>query len=795
MMAKHKNIVRFLGYCADRQGIIVKYEGKLVMADIHQRLLCFEYLPNGSLHEYITDTSCEPQWRDYYQIITGICQGLHYLHQKKIAHLDLKPANILLDDNLEAKIADFGLSWCFIGETGSQIISKIGGTPGYLAPETFNQHAQLTYRHSYRLDIYSLGLVIMEILIRKNFDLVIMETDTGKKGNYIVDNVVESWSNMLERSHRDEQMKQVRVCAEIGIKCISFEPMKRPDTQYIINRLDGTETMDEYIETGEVTSQETKHAPNKHHHGMRNSLGETSSKEDATIVLVARSNSCNSIWENTANLDKLNENVESLNTDIRRCLEFCSIFPRGSTLRRDDLVRLWIAQGFVRTTCATNDLEDIAVGYIQDLVSSSLLQPVRSSSDTDCFKIHDVLHDILEKVAENCFRIENAGSHSGDGLEGDVPRHIQHLLIQHYDGQLISKTIVGLEYLCTLIVHVVGKDTTVEEKIIECICKRLPKLRVLAIAFSQEHDPIKQPNGFSFPESIGELKFLQYLAFRTSSSCKISLPSTLNKLQHIQVLDFADGDFRRFTFATLVNLRHISCWVGVKLPYVGRLISLQKFPCDFQVSNEQGCELKQMRDLNKLRGKLGIRGLENAKSKEQALEANLAGKERLTELTLSWGYDDDATWCSAEVEADVLEGMCPPAGLEKLMLDNFVGSRYPDWMVGKHSGGPKCLQKLRFWRCSQLVSASGLAEAFPHLHELKLWMCSWDALPGNMEHLTSLKELWIYDCKNIRSLPTLPQSLEDFTLGCCNYEFVKSCQEVGHANWQKIEHIPYKNIR
>lgn len=54
MMAKHKNIVRFFGYCADRQGIMAKYEGKLVMADIHQRLLCFEYLPKGSLHEYIT---------------------------------------------------------------------------------------------------------------------------------------------------------------------------------------------------------------------------------------------------------------------------------------------------------------------------------------------------------------------------------------------------------------------------------------------------------------------------------------------------------------------------------------------------------------------------------------------------------------------------------------------------------------------------------------------------------------------------------------------------------------------
>ncbi|KAM0921231.1 hypothetical protein ACQ4PT_007110 [Festuca glaucescens] len=54
MMVKHKNVVRLLGYCANTQGGMEKYEGKFVMAEVQQRLLCFEYLPKGSLHEYIT---------------------------------------------------------------------------------------------------------------------------------------------------------------------------------------------------------------------------------------------------------------------------------------------------------------------------------------------------------------------------------------------------------------------------------------------------------------------------------------------------------------------------------------------------------------------------------------------------------------------------------------------------------------------------------------------------------------------------------------------------------------------
>jgi serine/threonine protein kinase len=60
MKVKHKNIVRFLGYCSDTQGNMAKYDGKLVMADVRQRLLCFKYLPNGTIHDCITgrEISC-----------------------------------------------------------------------------------------------------------------------------------------------------------------------------------------------------------------------------------------------------------------------------------------------------------------------------------------------------------------------------------------------------------------------------------------------------------------------------------------------------------------------------------------------------------------------------------------------------------------------------------------------------------------------------------------------------------------------------------------------------------------
>lgn len=98
------------------------------MADVQQRLLCFEYLHKGSLENYITDPSSGLDWRTRYNIIKGICEGLCYLHQKRILHLDLKPANILLDNDMMPKITDFGLSRCFDDDQTSVITRDIGGT-------------------------------------------------------------------------------------------------------------------------------------------------------------------------------------------------------------------------------------------------------------------------------------------------------------------------------------------------------------------------------------------------------------------------------------------------------------------------------------------------------------------------------------------------------------------------------------------------------------------------------------------------------------------------------------------
>ncbi|KAG2555790.1 hypothetical protein PVAP13_8NG032600 [Panicum virgatum] len=162
---RHQNIVQLVGYCAESHYVPVphpnqKVGDRYVMAEVRNRLLCFECINNKSLVQHLSAESCGLEWHVRHEIIKGICRGLHYLHTDcNMVHMDLKPENILLDDKMVPKISDFGMSRLFDQQQSRIVTQSRGGTPGYMAPEYITNGTI-----SAKADIFSLGVIIMELM-------------------------------------------------------------------------------------------------------------------------------------------------------------------------------------------------------------------------------------------------------------------------------------------------------------------------------------------------------------------------------------------------------------------------------------------------------------------------------------------------------------------------------------------------------------------------------------------------------------------------------------------------------
>ncbi|KAK8677352.1 hypothetical protein V6N13_142896 [Hibiscus sabdariffa] len=155
----HVNITRLVGFCADG----------------YNRALVYEYLPNESLEKFIFGDKGEDRpfgWEKLHEIALGIAKGIEYLHQgceQRILHFDIKPHNILLDENFNLKISDFGLAKLCSKEQSAVSMTAARGTMGYIAPEVLSRYFGNV---SYKSDVYSFGMLLLEMVGgRRNIDV------------------------------------------------------------------------------------------------------------------------------------------------------------------------------------------------------------------------------------------------------------------------------------------------------------------------------------------------------------------------------------------------------------------------------------------------------------------------------------------------------------------------------------------------------------------------------------------------------------------------------------------------
>ncbi|TYH03304.1 hypothetical protein ES288_A09G209000v1 [Gossypium darwinii] len=233
----HVNVVTLLGFCLEG--------GK--------RALIYEFMPNGSLEKFIydyeqnisKDNRQHLTVKDLYQIAIGIARGLEYLHlgcSTRILHFDIKPHNILLDDQFCPKISDFGLAK-LCGRTDSMVsMLEARGTIGYIAPEVFCRNIGCV---SHKSDVYSYGMMILEMGGgRKNLDVGVHHTSEIYFPQWIYEHIEQgNIEPELLGLVSKEETEIARKMIVVGLWCIQTNPKDRPSISKVKEMLESTQPL------------------------------------------------------------------------------------------------------------------------------------------------------------------------------------------------------------------------------------------------------------------------------------------------------------------------------------------------------------------------------------------------------------------------------------------------------------------------------------------------------------------------------------------------------------------------
>ncbi|KAF6140839.1 hypothetical protein GIB67_042252 [Kingdonia uniflora] len=222
----HANVVQLSGFCA---------EGS-------KRALIYDFMPNGSLEKYIfpqEEKIMHLSWEKMYEIAVGVARGIEYLHRGceiQILHFDIKPHNILLDENFNAKISDFGLAKLYQTDDSIVSLTAVRGTIGYIAPELFYKNIGGV---SYKADVYSFGMLLMEMAgRRKNLNLL-AESSSQVYFPLWVYEQLNCGKEMEIGDATEEERKIAKKLAVVALWCIQLKPTNRPSMNKVVEMLEG----------------------------------------------------------------------------------------------------------------------------------------------------------------------------------------------------------------------------------------------------------------------------------------------------------------------------------------------------------------------------------------------------------------------------------------------------------------------------------------------------------------------------------------------------------------------------
>ena len=518
-----------------------------------------------------------------------------------------------------------------------------------------------------------------------------------------------------------------------------------------------------------------------------------------------------------------------LPSSVRRCFSYCAVFPKDHKIAKHELIKLWMAQGFLSASGSTTEMELTGREYFENLATRSFFQDFEKDkvdgSIQKC-KMHDIVHDFAQFLTKNeCMIMEVNGVNEG---RMDC-RKARHLTILVAAPAPFPVSICNAEQLRTLSIR--HDDNRGIASVLPVLCRQLTCLRALNLRNSLIEE---------LPEDVGKLVHLRYLNLCNTNLKE--LPETVSNLCNLQTLNLAGCQCLQKLpqgIGKLVNLRHLEIdWtlsLHVLPKGIGRLGRSLRTLSRFLIGGRdvsEACKIEDLKNLNYLRKKLCIEGLGNVADVGEAERAQLKYKRHLHGLELCFSGQR----VERRIDEDVLEALQPHSDIENISIFYHMGSTIcPSWMMllgrlRKLSlkncencqllpplGKLKSLESLGLFHMSSVQKVGleflgletdngGLVSSpvilFPHLKELIFVnMSNWETWDGiitrrgegdvDIRIMPCLRYLHINDCPKLMVLPRYLQTTHPQKLTISGCTFLKQhVLEGAGENWDKISHIP-----